>query len=185
MVCLVCERRDITTRSSLDDGAPRLARWVSQHADWICEQPDLDWRVEDLELIATDVRRAAEPAGIRRAKVGPCPHCAGTLIAWIDDQRALPGRIACDGAGHTWEREQWPLLGRIIDPTPDYLTAHELAAWLTRRHGLGRTITVERVRQWVARGHLDRIDDDELGRPRYDKHEAARFWQDWRVQHVS
>lgn len=176
----VAQARGIPTRLTMVNGAPHLAAWLTEHADWIVEQPDLGWRVYDIEQIAHDVRAVAEPQGIRRATVGPCPHCAGTLVAWIDDHTALPGRIVCDHEGHTWDREHWQLLGRALDPTPELLDATALATWLTRR--FLTTVEPATVWQWARRGHITPANADGDGsRPLYDRTTVA----DWYLEHRS
>ena len=181
LVALVAEGRGIPTRLTLVNGAPRLASWLSEHADWIVDQADLAWRVYDLTEIARDVRAVAEPRGIRRAKIGPCPHCAGQLIAWIDDEKELPGRIVCDRDGHTWDRDHWRHLGRVLDPTPDLLDATQLAEWLTHRF-LTR-VEPATVWQWARREHITPVPPDNAegdgGRPLYDRTTVA----DWYLEH--
>ncbi|WP_369068698.1 hypothetical protein [Kineococcus terrestris] len=155
---------------------PALADWMTLDADWVAAH--LPRHVEDVEDRAADLERIARPAGIRRGIVADCPHCDGVLVAWIDDERQLRGRIVCTrDAGHSWEREQWRHLGRVLDPTPDLLDATHLADWLSRRF----LTRVERVTvwQWARRGYLDRIDGDHVGRPLYDRHAAA----DWYLEH--
>lgn len=97
---------------------PPLARFLTANLEWITAQPPAGDFADEIESIATELRRTIDPDpgglnGLTRQCV--VDDCAGTITA-APHKAENTGRsnIGCS-AGHSWELREWLTLRQLIE----------------------------------------------------------------------
>ena len=116
---VVIEERQVTAPQ---DTIQHACAFLSAHLDWSLRQPWGHQHALDLIGVWETSRSLLDPNPVRRFAVGPCPECAGTLIAHIRPADSLlPHEVVCDASPvedgyptHAWTADKWLTLGRKI-----------------------------------------------------------------------
>lgn len=172
---IVVEDRGTTHGIPLGSDGPGLCIFLERHGDWMSTHPASRDALDEVTTAAARVQLSAFPPQREWVTIGECPCtvadeggnsvvCGGQVRAYPDDPtKARIRQPSCERCGHEDTFDWW--VSQIVPEAADLATATSVIAAIAFRHN--HLLSHEQIRQWAARGFIQRHGKDVKGRTLY------------------